>query len=235
MGDVGSPTRRVGVLVGLIQEGEILKEVLGNSAPLIVGAGMQPLGAALATGYLVASGAQTLLSFGFAGGLDRMLKPGDIVIACRVIGPNGTQYEADAALRQRLSEALTAERSYTYVGALAGSDHILDSVEAKRKLAARTTALAVDMESHAMAKSVAGRPFGVLRVILDPADSAIPSSVTAALNRKGSIRPLTLIGGLLRHPRELRPLWALARYNVAASRSLRRAAAAIGRAFGPVQ
>jgi hypothetical protein len=88
------------------------------------------------------------------------------------------------------------------------------------------------MESHAVASAAAGRPFGALRVIVDPAQRAIPPSVLAALTPDGSIRHLTLLAGLLARPREFVSMLALASDNVSASTGLRTAARAVGEAFG---
>jgi hypothetical protein len=87
------------------------------------------------------------------------------------------------------------------------------------------------MESRAVART--GLPFAILRVVVDPAERAIPSSVLAALTPNGRLNPLVLIGGLLRRPGEIGALRALARDNTAARASLRRAALALGRALLP--
>ena len=69
----------------------------------------------------------------------------------------------------------------------------------------------------------------VLRVIVDPADRVIPASVLGALDDRGKTRPLALIGALLRRPADIPAVLALARDHAAARKSLRRAAAGLGR------
>lgn len=222
-----TPAGRIGIIVGLPQEAAILQKLLGDRAPPIRCAGAQPLRAASGARELIAAGAQSLISFGLAGGIDPRMRPGDIVVADSVTAPDGRDYPVDAKLRQLLTHALRADGPPCRNGVLAGIDRVLASAADKQALAARTGALAVDMESHAVA--AAGRPFAVLRVIIDPAERAIPAAVLAALGPSGGINPLRLLGGLARDPGAIGALWALARDNRAARRSLRYAAAALGR------
>jgi len=231
MGDVGPPPRRVGVIVGLPQEAAILKRALGKAAPPIVCGGAQSAGAARAAAELVAAGADALLSFGFAGGLDPSLRPGDLVVGAGVVA-DGRMHATDDTLSQRLCAALDAATGGWTAGLVAHADQVVDSPAAKQALFARTRALIVDMESRAAAE--AGLPFAILRAVVDPAERALPSSALAALRPSGRINSLVLLGGLLRRPREIGTLLALARDNAAARESLSRAAAAAGRAFGLV-
>jgi hopanoid-associated phosphorylase len=226
MGDVG----RLGVIVGLPQEAAILKRVLGKAVPLMSCAGAQPARAAQGAADLVARGAKALLSFGFAGGLDASLRPGDIIVGAGVVGSDGKMRETDDALAQRLCAALDEADCRWMAGLVAGADQALATTAAKRALAARTGAVIVDMESHAVA--AAGVPFAILRVVVDPAERALPASVLAAVDSSGRINIAPLIAGLLRHPREIGALLALARDNRPARSSLRRAAAAVGSTFG---
>jgi len=230
MGDVGSSPRRLGVIVGLPQEAAILERVLGRAAPPLVCAGAHSARAAQAAAELVASGADALLSFGFAGGLDPSLRPGDVVVGAGVVARNGRTHATDDVLAQRLCAALDAATCRWSAGMVADTDQVVDSPAAKRMLFARTRALIVDMESRAVAE--AGMPFAILRTVVDPAERALPTSALAALKPNGRINSFALLGGLLRRPREIGILLALARDNAAARESLSRAAAAVGRGFG---
>ena len=229
MGDVGSPPGRIGVIVGLPQEAAILKRVLGKAVPLLACAGAQPTRAARGAADLIAHGATMLLSFGFAGGLDASLRPGDIIVGAGVVGSDGRMRETDDALAQRLCAALDEADCRWSAGLVAGADQALATAAAKQALAARTGAVIVDMESHAVA--AAGVPFAILRVVVDPAERALPASVLAAVDSSGHVKVAALMAGLLRHPREIGVLLALAGDNGPARKSLRRAAAAVGHAF----
>lgn len=228
MGDVV----RLGIVVGLPQEAAILKRVLGKATPPLACAGAQPARAAQGTAELIAARASMLLSFGFAGGLDPSLGPGDIIVGAGVVKPDGQVRATDDALAQQICAALDDAACKWTAGLVAGADQALATPAAKQALAARTGALIVDMESHAVA--AAGLPFAILRVVVDPAERALPASVLAAIDSHGRVNMVPLLAGLLRRPREIGPLLALARDNGPARASLRRAAAAAGRAFGLV-
>ena len=222
MGDVV----RLGIVVGLPQEAAILKQALGKTPPLLVCAGARPARAAQGAAELVAGGATMLLSFGFAGGLDPSLRPGDLVVGAGVVTADGRLHASDDALAQRLCAALDAATCGWSAGLVADAAQAVETAAAKQALFVRTRAAIVDMESRAVAE--AGLPFAILRAVVDPAERTLPSSVLAALKPSGRIDSLALIGGLLRRPREIGTLLALARDNAAARVTLSRAAAAVG-------
>ncbi len=75
---------------------------------------------------LIAFGVQRFVSIGLAGGLQSDLHPGDIVIADRALRDEGTSYhylpparsvEADPALVQQISAALSAQHVVHSIGA----------------------------------------------------------------------------------------------------------------------
>lgn len=226
MGDVAT----LGIVVGLPQEAAILKRVLGDKTPPVMCAGAQAARAAQCASELMARGAKVLLSFGFAGGLDPSLRPGDIIVGAGVVGIDGKMRETDDALARRICAALDETGCSWSAGLVAGADQALATTAGKQALGARSGAVIVDMESHAVA--AAGLPFAILRVVVDPAERALPASVLAALDSSGHVNVVALLAGLLRRPREIGSLLALARDNGPARKSLRRAAAAVGRAFG---
>jgi len=233
MGDVSEPPGRLGIVVGLPQEAAILKRVLGAATPPLVCAGATPEGAARAAVEIAASGAGELLSFGFAGGLDPALRPGAIVVGAGVVAADGTMSATDDALAQHLCAALDSLQCAWSAGLVVGVDQVLATAAAKREVATHTRAVIVDMESRAVART--GLPFAILRVVIDPAERAIPPSVLGALTPHGRLNPLALIGSLLRQPSEIGALRALARDNSAARAGLHRAALALREALGVVR
>ena len=93
---------------------------------------------------------------------------------------------------------------------------------AKALLFASFGALAVDMESGAVAEACvrAGKPFAVLRAIADPAGRGIPALAMRGLGPEGETRPLAVAAGLLRRPGDLPALIRLGRDSQAALAAL---------------
>lgn len=148
-----------------------------------------------------------LLSFGLAGGLDPALTPGSILVAESVISPEGRNYLSHAPL----VEALRRFAPDAVAGSIAGTEAVVARVADKRALHSATGAVAVDMESHAIARAAdeSGAPFAVLRVIADPASRALPSAALGALSADGKIMSGRVLGRLLRHPWQLPALLLL--------------------------
>jgi adenosylhomocysteine nucleosidase len=95
-------------------------------------------------------------------------------------------------------------------------------VAAKAAARRETGAVAVDMESSAVAEvAVASHvPFLAVRVIVDTALDSIPESVTAA-GASGQVRIARLLTGLARSPGDIMALVRLSRRYGVAIRSLR--------------
>lgn len=148
---------------------------------------------------LLAQGAEGLLSFGIAGGLDPALKSGDLVVGTAVQW-EGESFAADPAWASRLLSAISGSRART----VAAVSRIAATPEAKRVLYDGGASV-VDMESGAMARACAkaGKPFAVLRAVADPAQRGLPKSVFVGLALDGSPRPWAVMGALLRRPWEL--------------------------------
>ena len=177
-------------------------------------------GAEAAAEGLVRDGASALVSFGLCGGLDPALRPGAIVIAERVLAGGGS-YDADVALAAALG-GLTALL-------VAAEPGVVTSAAAKRALFAQTGAVAVDLESGAVARVAArhGLPFAVLRAVCDPAEMTLPRLALAALDADGRIRPGRVAWALLRAPGDLPRLLHLARAAALARAALRARVGAI--------
>jgi adenosylhomocysteine nucleosidase len=200
---------KVGIVVGLAAEARMTKGLGGIVA---VGGGTRE-GAQEAAEELVRMGVGALLSFGYAGGLDPELRPGDLLVPSWVYAA-GKYWTADPSL----GASLGGLREQVIFGAMG----VVGEVAAKQRVYEQTHASAVDMESGAVAQ-VADRnrlPFAVLRAICDPADRALPPLAMTALNRKGQVRKLRLLGALLRRPWQIPGLMALGRDAAAARATL---------------
>jgi hopanoid-associated phosphorylase len=185
--------------------------------------------AARAAQSLLNRGATALLSWGTAGGLVPGLAPGCLVLPRTVMGSDSSLFHVDLSWHERLKsrlEGCTDLRTETLIE----SPTVLISPEEKRALADRTGAVAVDMESAAVAFTAeqAGLPFVALRVISDTMNQTLPSCVLSAYDTSGHLNMLRLIRGLVRHPGELLEWMRLAK----SLRKARRTLAGIARSTG---
>jgi hopanoid-associated phosphorylase len=162
-----------------------------------------------------------VISVGLAGALSPLLKVGEVVIADQVIQGRETW---------RCSEtwrvALAARLAHAHQAAVAASDTIMESAEAKAKLYDDTGALAVDMESAVAGRFAAARnlPFAVLRVISDDAAHVLPPAALVAMKPDGGIAIGRVLGSLLRHPLQVPGLIRTARTSNKAFKELLRCA-----------
>ncbi len=106
--------------------------------------------------------ASALAVAGLCGALDPALAPGSVFVAGRLETPEGDALTADAA---GLDRALRARGIAAHTGALIGVERVVTGADRERLRAAG--ARAVDMESSWLARAAAGRPFAVLRVVVD--------------------------------------------------------------------
>jgi adenosylhomocysteine nucleosidase len=144
--------------------------------------------AAAAARRAVAAGARLLLSWGLAGGLGLALSPGVVVIPRRVLAHDGDVFDCDPAWHARV--ASLADELTTEVGDVLTVPAPLESPESKRAARERFRAVAVDMESAAIARvaSEARVPFVALRVVFDGAADALPAGAEQWLDEDGRRR-----------------------------------------------
>ena len=203
---------------------------LSNGSLLAVsGVGAAAAEAAAAT--LIEAGASALMSFGLAGGLDPALPAGSMVFPSEVIAGDGTGFLTSMEWRDRLNVAVQG-LGPVCTGKLLTSAQAIDTVAAKAAAFRQTGAVAVDMESRAIARVAAAHrvPFVALRVIVDTAADALPRAVVAA-SSSGQVRIWRLLGSIALAPAELGALIRLAgRYRTATRRL-----AAVARAALPVR
>ncbi|MFQ5957876.1 MAG: hypothetical protein ACE5LF_00755 [Alphaproteobacteria bacterium] len=223
---------RLGVVTGMATEARCLPRSEAGDAVQVVCSGGDSGRAAAGAKGLLARGANGLLSFGLAGGIDPALAAGAVVIGDTVIASDGRRWEVGRSWRDALVTALAGLGPV--VGAIAGSDRPLATVAGKRALYAATGALAVDMESHAIARVAAenGIPFVTLRVVADPAKRALPRSALAGLGADGQIRTGAVLWRLALRPWEAPRIVALALDTRRALAALRRCSAAADALLG---
>jgi adenosylhomocysteine nucleosidase len=215
---------RAGVVTGYRAEAECLVDDRALAGVLRSGANASR--ARDAAERLLGEGAHGLISFGLSGGLAPDLRPGDLLLPKAVILPDGRRLAADAAWRGGLASILERAGLSASEAPIAGSDRLLATIEAKRALFERTGALAVDMESHAVADAAmqAGMPFVVVRAVADPSNQAIPRAARGAIDANGDIRRLAVLRGLMISPWQIGALISLGRSSARGLATLRRVA-----------
>jgi adenosylhomocysteine nucleosidase len=183
--------------------------------------GMGSAAAGMAARRLIQAGATALVSWGLAGGLDPGLEAGAIVLPREVVAADGMRFATSAAWRETLTASIASYRPVA-AGALLTSPHPIAGVAAKAAARRETGAVAVDMESSAVAEVAAAShvPLMAVRVIVDTALDVIPRSVTRA-GDSGEVSPSKLLLELARAPGDVVPLLRLALRYRAAIGSLR--------------
>jgi 4-hydroxy-3-methylbut-2-enyl diphosphate reductase len=153
--------------------------------------GMGPDRARAAARSLLAAPGQALLVLGFCGGLDEGSRPGEVVVAEEVLAATDEGHSP---------QEVRCEGADTLIAALAGSGlevrrgrvvcvSRLALGERRSELLAGG-AIAVDMESVWLAAGAAGRPFGVVRVVLDSPSHELlrPAAPAGALRAARALR-----------------------------------------------
>ena len=92
------------------------------------------------------------------------------------------------------------ERRGVRVGAILGLDRMLSSPTEKADAFARSGALAIDMESHHVARAAAerGLPFIAVRAVSDQAGETLPAILTSFVDAEGQTKMSAVLAALIR-------------------------------------
>ena len=155
---------------------------------------------------------------GLAGGLDPALGTGDVVVAGEIIDAHGR------VTSPPLVEAFGLD---VPVVRIATAGRLVASPEAKLALARATQAAIVDLETSHFADIARARDWrwGVIRVVGDTADEAIPTALERFVDHFGRTRVRVVAGEVFRRP-ALLPV--LRRLNASSRAALSSLAAALG-------
>jgi len=213
------------VVVGMAFEARI---AAGLGVKVICGGDGSNLEPSLARA--MAAGCGGLISFGVAGGLAPQLRPGTCVIGSSVLDDNDGERPTDARWAQRLMRIIPG----AVHGPIKGVRAPIAQSAAKSALHRDTGAIAVDMESHVVARVAAqhGVPLAAVRVVVDPVERTIPRSALAGTRADGTIDPLAVVCSLARRPRELLGLIRMSLDARAARATLVRGSALLGPGLG---
>lgn len=151
--------------------------------------GMGPRNASAAASRLRELPGDALLVIGFCGALERHLQPGEIVVADRVYAADDEGHTEASVICEdagHLAHALSQSGFSVHVAPIVCVGRL--ALGERREQLRRAGAAAVDMESVWLSPGAAGRPFGVVRVVLDTPERELfrPQMVPHAL-RAGSV------------------------------------------------
>jgi 4-hydroxy-3-methylbut-2-enyl diphosphate reductase len=177
---VAAPLRVEAVLISSAARGAVVHKT-----------GMGPHRARAAAPQLAADPRGVLLVVGFCGGLDASSVPGEVIVAEEVV-PAADEGHAERSVRCELAPMLVSHLAGRGLKLRAGRIVCVSklAVGERRGQLHEDGAIAVDMESVWLAGAARGRPFGVVRVVLDSPSHELfrVRSVPAALRAAGALR-----------------------------------------------
>jgi adenosylhomocysteine nucleosidase len=177
----------------------------------------------------IARGAAGVISFGIAGGLAPDLVAGDWIVGSAV-RTGQESYSTDRAWARILLEALPGAIHADIVG----MDVPIAGASEKRRLHARTGAVAVDTESHIAARIAAAHriPFAACRAIIDSAHRDLPPAAMVGLRPDGTPDVLAVFRSVAKQPSQLPALIRTAVDARIAGGALRRGRRQLGAGLG---
>lgn len=158
--------------------------------------GMGPGKSLAAAQRLAGEAGEALLVLGFCGGLDAQARPGEVIVGEEVLaaadeGHDPVRASCDGV--SQLTGALLAAGMMVRAGPIVGVGKIATGERREQLRAAG--ALAVDMESAWLAAGAAGRPFGVVRVVLDSPSHELfrPQALAGAVRAARALRNAAVV------------------------------------------
>ncbi len=207
--EVGAFKRRLSNPTPLVHEGlHGFRAVIGGKEFSVIGHGIGPSRAmeTARRAFDLMPRAELVIATGVVGALSSGLKPGDLILADRIFasraeGEIAAQVAAfgDAHLSAIGQSLSIAGVNYT-TGAILTTHRVLATGAEKRRAKESTGAIAVDMESAALAAEAAARglPFIAIRAVLDEVDDEVVGAAMA--DKHGHVNPLAATAYLIRNP-----------------------------------
>ena len=172
--------------------------------------------AARATNTLIDGHApKWVVSVGFSGALQPHLKVGDLVVANAIVDRQGKGLSVPVQMQ-------SAPQDRLFVGKFVNTEQIVRLAADKQQLGESTGALAVDMESLAVARVCAERNirFMAVRVISDDLSKDLPQEVLSVFGSTGYRRAGAVLSALWNRPSSWSDMWQLREQAVVAAARL---------------
>lgn len=205
--------------LGTVQSGRLgafAREVgrVGGIEVHLVNTGMGAVSAfAAAEAVLAEAAVDAIVSTGYTGALG-IAEPGEVILGTEVYDwtkerPR-TVYRSDAGLLATAREAVGPAKTAWSQGAVVTVDNVVWRAAEKQALGKVSGAIAVDMESAAIARAAASRnvPFLLVRAVSDGAADDLPMDFNLWFTPRGRLRGLAQV---LMHPSIIRSLMRMKR------------------------
>lgn len=190
--------------------------LMGEIRIALAQSGMGPKLATRATKALIDGHSPAwIISAGFSGALQANMKVGDVVVANSVVDTAGAELAIDLKMEPNPATGL-------YVGRLLMVDRIVRTIAEKKALAEQHAAIAVDMESLAVAQVCRASKirFLAVRVISDDLSADLPAEVVSVVGSSGTVRLGAAVGALFKRPGSAKDMWRLREQGMDAAERL---------------
>ena len=149
-----------------------------------------------------------VISAGFAGGLRPGLKRHDILMADGLVDLDGNRLSVDL----KIDPVALAQTPGVHLGTLLTADHIIRLPADKLALGEQHQAIAVDMETFAVAQVCRKHQvrFMAVRVISDGVDDELPPDVEHLMEQQTSVRKFgAVVGTVMNRPGSVKDMYNL--------------------------
>ena len=229
--------RPLGIVCALPTEAKTLTRTtitMGTVLPLSEGVWLTVSGigaqrAQVGARLLLEQGAGALLSWGSAGALDDTLCMGDLLLPQRILATDAQEWPISSTWQKLLCRKL-ATRITPHLGSLAESTRVLRTPLQRQTLAASCGAIAVDMESAAIARFAHQNrmPFLAIRAVSDTTRMILPESLLNAIGPLGELPVQAVLAQVIFKPQHWMRIAKLAQGMYAAKRTLRQVLNSLG-------
>jgi adenosylhomocysteine nucleosidase len=177
-------------------------------------------------------GYRGVISFGVAGGLAAHLKAGDWVVASAIREPHSSH--SVRPTHAAWSRKLLGLIGHAVHAPIVGVDAPVADPAKKRELHRATGAVAVDMESHLMARVAAAYDlaFAAVRVVVDPAHRRVPPAALLNMRPDGRADTRAMMRNIIASPSQISPLARIAMDAFTARAQMHRVRELLGHSFG---
>ena len=207
---------------------------LGSKRVVIAQSGPGCEAAAKTTAALIsAHQPDWVFSAGFAGGLAKGVGKHDILMAEQVVYHDGRHLSLDL----KVDPAALAAIPDVHLGTLLTTDRIIRLPKEKHDLGQKHEALAVDMETFAVAETCRREkvPLIGVRIISDAVDDELPEDLDRLMRQKTVVRKAgAVIGSILNRPGSVKDMLQLKEDALVASDKLAKFLESMIRQLGPV-